>query len=1122
MPESEPYISVVVTARNDDHGGDLLRRMQAFVNGWIGQCRRHGLSSELLVVDWNPPEDRPPLIQALNWPRATDPCQVRFIQVPPDVHRRYQHAEALPLYQMIAKNVGIRRARGRFVLVTNIDILFSDELIRFLADRRLDPGRMYRIDRHDIMSDVPVDASVEEQLAYCESHLIRVNAREGTFPLAADGQRVAAGEDIAARDSGIHFGNGWYAAEAGSPGEVFRWVNQDAEVTVHLPAAPPPALVFDVEPGPGVGRHPFLLQVVDNAGTVLAETWIHRRSDLHLQLPAGTEPVKRFLLRAVGGGLPIAEDLRILNFRVYRCAWDTELGAASGSGVAGSVVPESAQAEAMLTAQPQSPSAQAATLWARCKDVLRVIAEADPDRPLLLPVPGAIRSLVQAYGNRGIRGIGYRIFRERRIQLLAKQTLTGDIFQPGSGLSAGQGWYEVERFRGETFRWIRNDAELIVSCPDGPPRLLEIYIEPGPGVDWKPFQLSIRDAMDRQIAAASVKRPQRLEIAVPWQPGRTRILNFHVEGGDKPCPTDPRLLNFRLFWCGWSALSDPQVAPPLENDPGIPIESGLALGAGWKRSVDEAGHGCLIGAGAAEIVLRSEEGSVPRALRLDIAIDAPGLLPLEVQDEFGNAVARAHSRGRRICHLCLPVAPGRTGVFSLHVPDVPIRVYGFGWSDAPVDITELALGLKLLSGWSPLSFQGVEVDRLIEHSAELELTVPQGPRPSLEFDWAAAQPQTVLASILDSRGDTLGSLPVGERQTVRIDIPPAPGHRELLRIVAPGVKVYACRWSLAGKEFGAPALRAQCEGEMASLGRDIVAPDSILSLAGGWYAPEHSETGIYRWASNFSELSIAGNTGPVSLTIDIEGGPSLETPDFTFRLLDETWTCVFEAPVSGRCTLRPVLPLVPDGTKVFRVSVTGGGLPLAHDPRILDFRVFNLQAEYASEPARAEPQWAARVAGVGAAGRPRVLPRHSPDETGPIHLHTNACGDFTLIVREHWLDLRGYPEFDMYSFHIDSILCYTAHHAGIREAMLREPMRIYHIEHGLGSGWTPEGQARLFERLRTKRIPYIEYQELVGWAVQMRKLNCPIIFNRENWGLGELDLPETRLPVEELQSHATP
>ena len=99
--------------------------------------------------------------------------------------RRYPHGDALPLYQMIAKNAGIRRARGQFVLATNIDILFSNELAEYLAARRLERGRMYRIDRHDVMSEVPVDVPVEGQLAWCGTHLIRINRREGSFPCEA-------------------------------------------------------------------------------------------------------------------------------------------------------------------------------------------------------------------------------------------------------------------------------------------------------------------------------------------------------------------------------------------------------------------------------------------------------------------------------------------------------------------------------------------------------------------------------------------------------------------------------------------------------------------------------------------------------------------------------------------------------------------------------------------------------------------------------------------------------------------------------------------------------------------------------------------------------------------------
>ena len=79
---------------------------------------------------------------------------------------------------------------------------------------------------------------------------------------------------------------------------------------------------------------------------------------------------------------------------------------------------------------------------------------------------------------------------------------------------------------------------------------------------------------------------------------------------------------------------------------------------------------------------------------------------------------------------------------------------------------------------------------------------------------------------------------------------------------------------------------------------------------------------------------------------------------------------------------------------------------------------------------------------------------------------------------------------------------------GFREEVLRDPMRCYHIEHGLGSGWTPEGQAKLFERLRASGVPWIDYPEVVLWIDQMRRFNSPIIFNLDNWGLSGYDLPE--------------
>ena len=213
QPQLEaPYVSVVATARNDNHGGNLLGRMQVFVDAWINQSKRHNLPSELILVEWNPPADKPKLAEALHWPNDPGPCRIRIIEVPPELHRRYRHAETLPLYQMIAKNAGIRRAEGEFIIVTNIDVVFSDQLVAFLAQRKLQKQRLYRIDRTDVGRDVPVDGTLEEQLAYCGSHVIRLCARDGIFKLNPDGWRCSEAKDIVQPDSGIWFGSGWFEA----------------------------------------------------------------------------------------------------------------------------------------------------------------------------------------------------------------------------------------------------------------------------------------------------------------------------------------------------------------------------------------------------------------------------------------------------------------------------------------------------------------------------------------------------------------------------------------------------------------------------------------------------------------------------------------------------------------------------------------------------------------------------------------------------------------------------------------------------------------------------------------------------------------------------------------------
>lgn len=323
---AEPYLSIVVTARNDDHGGNLLGRMQAFAGGWLAQAARFQIPSELIFVEWNPLPDRPRLREALRWPAGRGPCDVRFIEVPGEVHRRFAHAEALPLYQMIAKNVGIRRARGRFILATNIDILFSSELAEYIAQRRLETGAMYRIDRYDAMSDVPVERPIEEQLAWCRSHLLRINAREGSFPVTPEGKRTLARDDIAPPDQGILFGRGWYPIEKYARQEPFRWAGPRAEILLGDAGGRGAALELELEPGPGTGGQPARIEVSGDGGNQLASFSLAVRSRLSLPLPAPAP--RRVLFETRNGGGAVPGDPRELNFRVFHAGYRPGAGGA--------------------------------------------------------------------------------------------------------------------------------------------------------------------------------------------------------------------------------------------------------------------------------------------------------------------------------------------------------------------------------------------------------------------------------------------------------------------------------------------------------------------------------------------------------------------------------------------------------------------------------------------------------------------------------------------------------------------------------------------------------------------------------------------------------------------------
>jgi hypothetical protein len=174
-----PYLSVVMASRNDGYAGGMLRRLQVSIDAFVAQTERFDLTSELVLVDWNPPAGRG-LWEALEWPSAGRRCTIRVITVPPWLHGTCPFADRLPILIHRARNVGIRRARGEFILPTSPDILLSNELAAWFGRRELDPCGMYRVARRDVPEEALRFKSIDKRLRYCRKHVQHVHTRSSS------------------------------------------------------------------------------------------------------------------------------------------------------------------------------------------------------------------------------------------------------------------------------------------------------------------------------------------------------------------------------------------------------------------------------------------------------------------------------------------------------------------------------------------------------------------------------------------------------------------------------------------------------------------------------------------------------------------------------------------------------------------------------------------------------------------------------------------------------------------------------------------------------------------------------------------------------------------------------
>ena len=185
-----PKISFVFPVHDPEYGGGLLASTQRHIAALIALANRYRLRSEIIIVEWNPRQDRPRFRESLRWPDDLGHVSLRFIEVPAEIHRRLANADRIPIFEYIAKNAGLRRARGQFLLATNPDLFYSPALVRWLARTSISPGAFYRVDRRDLSEEIPGAASLSCQLRFCSRHVAQVHAFFGSYrPGDADARR---------------------------------------------------------------------------------------------------------------------------------------------------------------------------------------------------------------------------------------------------------------------------------------------------------------------------------------------------------------------------------------------------------------------------------------------------------------------------------------------------------------------------------------------------------------------------------------------------------------------------------------------------------------------------------------------------------------------------------------------------------------------------------------------------------------------------------------------------------------------------------------------------------------------------------------------------------------------
>jgi hypothetical protein len=236
-----------------------------------------------------------------------------------------------------------------------------------------------------------------------------------------------------------------------------------------------------------------------------------------------------------------------------------------------------------------------------------------------------------------------------------------DVIDPGAGLLLGEGWSPLSASEGRLFRWVHDEAEIIVN-PQGLERRsleLEVEIMPPPS---RTCRLEVRTQAGQVAASVPVGGRHHVQLSLPLNPSQSNVFRVNCAHEDGTPLLGPP-------WRVWGpACSDARRLRWLSGPGPAEITGpGLRPGKNWHDLEQDPGKSFRWVANDAEIVNVFPQPAAELLLEVE---PGPGLggqpCQLEIRDNAGHVVGSATVTSRQEVRFKLPRPLSSGAVLQFH------------------------------------------------------------------------------------------------------------------------------------------------------------------------------------------------------------------------------------------------------------------------------------------------------------------------------------------------------------------------------------------------------------------------------------------------------------------------